>query len=405
MFCKYDNHRPDRGRLLAMMTGALVMLSGSATALELGPNLQMHGFLSQGWVWTSDNDFFGDSQDGSFDYTELGVNASWHIPDNLLFSGQILSRRAGQGDDGDLQIDYAFVDYGLPFDELGRAGVRVGRVKNAFGFYNQTRDVIFTRPGILLPQSVYFDRTRDLSLSSDGLYLYAEKFTESGGFYLDIGAGQVQVGEQELETATFATEVPGEFDSDVSYVARLLYESPGAAFRAALSYARVELDYQPASQFDLLPGTLQFEPWIASLQYNTEYWSLTGEYGRRKIRLADFGSPIDTDFTSEYYYLQANYRITPEWDVMVRYDNLIADVNDPDGSRFAETNPFGLPSYGQFARDWTLGLNWSPMSDLTVRTEFHHIDGTGWIPTLDNTDPTRLERRWNMVLMMIGYRF
>ena len=76
MFCKYDNHRPDRGRLLAMMTGVLVMLSGSATALELGPNLQMHGFLSQGWVWTSDNDFFGDSQDGSFDYTELGVNAS-----------------------------------------------------------------------------------------------------------------------------------------------------------------------------------------------------------------------------------------------------------------------------------------------------------------------------------------
>jgi hypothetical protein len=39
----------------------------------------MHGFLSQGYTYTSANDFFGNSQsDGSLEFTELGLNVLGH---------------------------------------------------------------------------------------------------------------------------------------------------------------------------------------------------------------------------------------------------------------------------------------------------------------------------------------
>jgi hypothetical protein len=36
-----------------------------------------HGFLSQGFLATSDYNYLGDTEDGSFQFTEVGVNASY----------------------------------------------------------------------------------------------------------------------------------------------------------------------------------------------------------------------------------------------------------------------------------------------------------------------------------------
>ena len=47
-------------------------------------------------------------------------------------------------------------------------------MKNPFGLYNEARDVIWTRPSVLLPQSIYFDSLalREIELASDGGILY-----------------------------------------------------------------------------------------------------------------------------------------------------------------------------------------------------------------------------------------
>jgi hypothetical protein len=57
--------------------------------------------------------------------------------------------------------------------------MRVGRIKTAYGLYNTTRDVPFTRPSIVLPQSIYFERTRNLTVSADGVpRCYVERYGE-----------------------------------------------------------------------------------------------------------------------------------------------------------------------------------------------------------------------------------
>ncbi len=53
--------------------------------------LQIHGFLTQGYVKTSDNSFFGNSEDGSTEFREIGVNLSYRISPKLMASGQLLS--------------------------------------------------------------------------------------------------------------------------------------------------------------------------------------------------------------------------------------------------------------------------------------------------------------------------
>lgn len=135
-------------------------LCGPALALELFEGFQVHGFLSQGYILTTNNNFFGSSErGGSLDFTEMGINASWMVRPYLQTAVQILSRRAGEAAENEPELDFALLDYTAVETADRRLGVRGGRVRLPFGLYGDTRDVAFTRPSILLPQSIYFDRT------------------------------------------------------------------------------------------------------------------------------------------------------------------------------------------------------------------------------------------------------
>ncbi|PKG53027.1 hypothetical protein CXF87_08475, partial [Halomonas sp. MES3-P3E] len=102
----------------------------------------MHGFLSQALVVTDDNDFFGPSSqdEGSFEFTEIGLNVSLRPHQDVLLAAQMLSRRAG-GDSSDAypELDYGLIDYQMVSDQQRTFGIQLGRIKNPFGFYNQTR--------------------------------------------------------------------------------------------------------------------------------------------------------------------------------------------------------------------------------------------------------------------------
>ena len=100
-------------RVLATVTGLLLIgLATPAHAIDLGfRDFQMHGFASQGYTYTSGNDFFGNSQgDGSLEFTELGLNVLGHPLPNLLFAVQGIYRDTGGSDDEDFRLDYANFD-------------------------------------------------------------------------------------------------------------------------------------------------------------------------------------------------------------------------------------------------------------------------------------------------------
>jgi len=109
---------------------------GIAEAQKLPQNLQIHGFASQSWLKSSgNNNVFGKSasDSGSFDFRELGLNASMRPLTNLQFSAQMLSRTAGEGSPGNIRLDYGFIDYTFLSDESKQLGIRLGRMKNPLG--------------------------------------------------------------------------------------------------------------------------------------------------------------------------------------------------------------------------------------------------------------------------------
>ncbi len=370
-------------------------------------SVQIHGFLSQGFVRTTDNNFFGESaNNASFDYREIGLNGSWRVIPELQLSMQIVYRDAGLTDEEGVRIDYGFADYSFYSTESTLLGMKGGRVPTPLGFYNETRDVLSTRPTILLPQSIYFDRNRNIALSADGGYFYGEQRTEYGDFFFDIG-GVVPRTDDADAKFSITGNLPGEFEGNPSWVGRLAYEWQSGRVRMSVTYGDFYTQYNPEQipgQFNLQPGTLRFNPLIFSAQYNGENWSLTGEYELRRTRLEDFGFPVpNSDRTGIGYYIQGTYKFTSWMEGVVRYDDLVLDMNDKSGANFQSLT--NRPAHSQFAQDWTFGLRFTIIPSLLFSAEYHRVNGTAWLASIENPDPSKTKQRWDMYLMMISYDF
>ncbi len=392
-----------RGRSIHSLWLVLALLVPSAVSAKESP--QVHGFLTQSFIQTDANNFFGKTSGSRhFDFTEIGINASYRPRNRLLFSGQLLSRRAGETDGGKIRIDYALVDYTVTDSVATRWGVRAGRMLNPLGLYNETRDVAFARPSIFLPQSIYFDRVRDLAISSDGVYLYGERRFHGNELLWQIGAGYPRVGNEEIERSVLLRLMPGQIDASESFLGRLLYEIDGGRYLIGLSGAHALLDYTAGTIDPLRSGRVSFAPVILSAQYNGEFLELTSEYAQRAFTYEGFGPFLpDNNFVGESAYLQSVYRLDSHWDLLLRYDVLYTDQADRHGKAFSART--GLPAYSRFARDLTLGTGWQISPFLLLRAEYHHVIGTAWLTGADNPDPSRTHRRWDMFALLVSYRF
>ncbi|MDN3558188.1 hypothetical protein [Halomonas maura] len=367
--------------------------------------LQLHGFLSQALVITDDNNFFGpsSSDEGSLKFTEIGANVSLRPHEDVLIAAQVLSRRAGgDGSEASPELDYGLIDYQIQSNQQRNFGVQVGRFKNPFGFYNQTRDVAFTRPSILLPQSIYFDRTRSLALSADGVLSYYEERLSQGTLRFQAGVGRVQAGD-DLRRTLRLDRIPGDLEPETSAIGQVRYEHDGGRIVAALGTAQVGASFESNTP-GLSDGDFYFRPVILSLQYNAEYWSLTTEYALRESGMENFNDPrLNFDATGESWYIQYTRRFLDDWQWLVRYDSLISNRDDRSGKAFEAAG--AGPAHSQFAKDMTFGLQWTPHPRLLLSGEYHHVDGTGWLPAQDNPDPSETSRYWNMLLFQMSLRF
>jgi len=380
-----------------------------ARALTPPEGLQFHGFASQAYIRSSANNFFGESENGSFDFRELGLNASLRPRPDLMLSAQLLSRHAGKKDRENLRLDYALLDYAPVSGESRTFGLRIGRIKTPLGLYNDTRDVAFTRPSILLPQSIYFDRTRNLALSADGINFYADLRTTSGDFFYQLELVYLEEVDDEQSVAALlpkSTQSLGTLEKELSYVSRLIYERDGGRIRLGLSAVFLNIGFDttdPSAQ----DGSIRFQPVILSAQYNAEFWTLTSEYAFRHFKYRDVGViPGLSNFstTGESYYLQGSYRLAEKLEALLRYDVLYQDRDDRMGAAFSAQ--FGVPRHSRFAKDWTFGLRWDLSKAWMSRIEYHRVDGTAWLPRLDNPVPaSELKRHWTMWAFLISYRF
>ncbi len=384
----------------------LALCVGFAQAQELGHGVQAHGFVSQSVIHTSDNHVGGSGEDSlGWDLREMGVNLSWRPTPDWLISGQALARWAGESDKGDLRLDYGFVDRTLFSDGDSQVGLRLGKIKNPYGFYNTTRDVAHTRPGIIMPQSIYLDQIRNFFLAAPGLSLYGNSENNVGNLSWQISVLRPEVDDPSLEYVFLANDQAGHFKGKNSWLSQAMFDM-GGTWRMGLSLGEMNMAYHPSLLGEIeIAGSHRLPTWVLSLEHNTEDWSFTVEYGQTKVDATGYRL-FNQNATTEAGYVQATRRMGNNWQGYLRHDVLYYDNNDRDGTAFAGSAlplMLGLPAHSRFAKDWVFGVR-HDIEHIALSAEWHHVDGTAWLAQSDNPR-AGLIRQWDMLLLQAAWRF
>jgi hypothetical protein len=387
-------------RLGLILAGALWCVP--ATALDT----QLHGFIAQGALLSEGNELFGESTEGSIEYSEAGLNAGVDLGYGVRASGQMLTRRAGENDDGKPRLDFGFVDYRPLRGVSGNLGIRAGKVKNFWGLYNAERDVVFARPGILLPDSLYSDISgqRAILFSSEGVQAYGDvAWGEQLLSLVVTGARERRLSDLEKRKLIDLGGVPFELDLRDYWQGRLMDEIDGGRWRLAVSALHATFDLDAPSI--AVTGDLRVEQLAASAQFNGAALSVTGELiHNRGVNDIYAGGSLAQHSKPRFTggYLQGQYRLGSAWSLLARFDAMVQKV---DGQDCEERSP-PQDRHECVSYDTTVGGNWQPDPQWGVWAEWHFIDGVfNRISTLDNPGGPPNDPHWNVFLLMAAYRF
>lgn len=132
-------------------------------------NIQIHGFVTQGVLYSSNNNLFTmNTSDGSARWTDAAVSISDAISDKLRVGAQFHVYQFGQLGGPNLQIDWATGDYRIS----DRAGFVAGKVKTVYGLFNDSQDVDTVFLWCLLPESMYPTDNKSFNLAHYGADFY-----------------------------------------------------------------------------------------------------------------------------------------------------------------------------------------------------------------------------------------
>lgn len=157
----------------ALWVAAFALSVASLARAEDDPQaLQVHGFVSRGWIKTTANNYLGTTErdQGSFDFTEVGINFTKLLGDRFRVGMQVFAHDLGPMGNYAPQLDWYYLDYRVA-DWLG---IRAGKTKLPFGLYNESNDVDAGRVPVLLPQSIYPASSRESLFAQTGGELYGD---------------------------------------------------------------------------------------------------------------------------------------------------------------------------------------------------------------------------------------
>jgi hypothetical protein len=363
--------------------------------------MDVHGFVSQGFMLSSSNNYLTHSRRGSFEFTEVGLNFTKTLTDDLSVGMQLFMRDLGPIGNYKPAFDWAYLDYHFR-DWLG---LRAGRTKLPFGLYNDQADIDAARVPVLLPQSVYPTTDRDFLLAQTGFELYGyQRLPAVGALDYRLYGGTIFI-DQTMLSVTGATVT----NIDVPYIfgGRLFWRAPGVldglTIGGSAQALRINLDFQfsPASLEalqqaglvgDNYNGKLKYEIpaflWVGSLEYAAHDLLFAAEYSRWRLD-SELHPPIvpQANTTQTRWYVMASYRLAP-W---VSPGTYYAVMN---------TGVAGPLTRDKYQQDFAFTTRFDINQYWLVKLEGHYMRGTASLdPALNSGIPlSELTRDWGVFL-------
>jgi len=375
------------------------LLTGAAFAVDT-PAVDIHGYVSQGYLNSSKNNYLGDSQGGTFDFNEAAINFQSQLTDDLRVGVQLYARDLdGVGGD-QVGIDWAYADYHYR-DELG---FRVGEVKVARGLYNEYSDLDLANPTVLLPQSVYDERLRDFLTSCYGGSVYGNiPMHEIGSIdYEAFGGSQTIRNDGSVNAflasglynidGTGATYSTNSASLQSMYGLSVTWNTPLRGLRVNGSF--IQFNHLDASgQVSVPTGFGPNASYPVSFEITKGQNVVAGaEYLKGKLRLAGEGTlwNMDTSYSSPLFggavpgvtrwagwYLQAAYQILPKIQLAGTVSAFYENRLNRSGSNFAD------PRFG-YQKSAALTVRFDPVTWVALKAEGAFITGYAQMFNQDN---------------------
>ncbi len=396
------------------------IFTGYSHAGDVG-DIDIHGFISQGFLKTTEYNFLAnDSEQGTFQFNELGLNFSTNVMEDLRIGAQFFARDLGALGNDQVMIDWAFADYRWQ-DWLG---IRAGILKVPVGLYNETRDIDLLRTSIFLPSGVYLEQFRDAYSAHKGVGIYGSFDLSVLGFF----RYQAQYG-----TATPSTEggMADNYENDfrkygVYDPVFLDFEITGfnmkdvytVAFRwltpldgLRLGYTRQGWDFttdgvMAGGMVPLLLGVFDLAQQVGSVEFTwndliitAEYWNVWFDTSMEIAGAPQPSSPKELDG----YYGMVTYRFTDWFEAGAYYSVTYPDAEDREGESMML-----VYDYEAWLKDMALSLRFDINAAWTLKLEGHKMNGVAYVMDADNRadwPDGYTEKDWYMFATKLSYNF
>lgn len=362
-------------------------------AVDDAESIQLHGWISQGAMVSSGNNYLAKTRRGSLEFFEAGVNVTKELGTNVRAGIQIFAQDLGPIGNYAPEIDWAYVDYQYkPW-----LGIRAGHFKNPLYLHSEAMDADMTHTSVLMPQAVYDAHFRDVLAALTGVDAYGT--IEAGG------AGSI---EYDAYVGTlFIDPHGGDSNYDVENIlgSRIIWNTPLTGLRASghIQYANFHEKYPLSSDEVAFVEMSGIAPpgWDGQMEVNYNDWHMVGgalEYTNDKITLtgevtnwhADLTfSPMlatPTDFNQYRGYVQAQYQVNDRLSASVYSSAFLDETDDSDWK-----------SDGNHQFDHAASVRFDITPNLLVKAEAHAIDGYGLTEGSLNRGEEP-EHRWGMFL-------
>src|SRR5580658_6594917 len=182
------------GRCFALVALCAAFAGAARASVTIeNTNIEISGFFSQGYLYSSNNNFPTADAGGTWDFRSMAFNVSDTIGAHLRVGAQAFAQSFGNIGDDKIILDWAIADYN--FNQA--FGIRVGRVKYPKGLYGEALDLDSIRPFVFLPGSVYSPILRDFSASFDGGMIYGTVNAGKSSFDYKVFGGNIPMGPQQ----------------------------------------------------------------------------------------------------------------------------------------------------------------------------------------------------------------
>ena len=416
----------------------MISVAGNIHAYEY-QGIDIRGFVSQGYLYTSNNNFFAETEKGTPQFNEAAINFSADVSDRLRVGVQFLARDMGSVGNNEILLDWAIADYRLD----DRLGLMVGNMKFVHGLYNETRDADMLRTFVLLPQSVYNESWRESISSIQGASIYGDlSLADAGSLTYDMQYGTIAIAadkgaarllEDQWPLGRYGLNIDVEsIDVDYMYSGSLKWVSglEGLVIGGSTWRYKFEADCMTyldtanpnftgyftgldtfGTQFIVYPSVFSADAqaYVGSVEYTLGNMVFAAEFMRTTYRLkiqnnlfndgtlfntalVAAGQDVTSDgtftiprFSSQGYYTSMAYRFTSWFELGAYYSVYFANREDRDGEdRIAR----GLDNNGERYRGWLKDICLTTRFDLSenwiFKMEGHRMNGAAIMLGADN---------------------